>query len=1041
MKTFYSGFISYGRLDSKSFAIHLYQQLRDQGFSIWLDQSDIPLGVDFQNQIDDGIEKSDSFLYIIAPHSINSPYCAKEVNLALRRNKRIIPLLHVEQISQKTWQERNPNGSEEQWEQYKSRGLHSSFPNMHPAIGKINWVYFREEIDDFEKSFAGLVELLNRDKDYVRQHTYLLSRSLEWERNQKQTRYLLVGEERLQAEQWLQAQFKDHQPPCEPTDLHCEFICESIQNAQNLATRVFLSHSESDRDIRDKIRQSLMRHSLTVWTNKADIKTGTEFQVEINYGIESADMLVFMISPASLQSVYCQQEVDYALQLNKRIIPLLVEPTDINEIPSEVRSLQFIDFTTRSQESHHQISLDKLLKSIQEDSHYYEQHKILLTRALKWQRQNRNPSVLLRGHNLQQAEAWFKVAKQRSQHPPTALQEEFITTSLQQPPELTLEVFISYSRADSDFARRINDALQMQGKTTWFDQESIASSSNFKQEIYRGIETCNHFLFVISPTSVNSPYCADEVEYAERLGKRVITVLYQPVDTATLHPGLANIQWIDFNRYNNDFYANFSELIRTLDTNLDYTRFHTRLLIKAVEWQRSDREPSYLLRGKDLKESEQWLRESGGMQPTPSDLHKEYILTSRKAPYPKPKLRTVAFTSLAATIVTIILRATGVMQPVELAIYDQMMRNKPVEPKDDRILVVGIEESDIQKQIKAYPLKGWGTMPDPTILSLIDRLQAAKPRVIGLDMNRDYETYVPELSNRFRNDRNLIFVCRHPYGNDIPGAIPPSEVAPERLETQVGFSDSVKDYDLVMRRQVVIEELSDICPVENAFSLIVAQKYLAVEQQPYGNPFNAEGDYVQPLRFGNTVFSPLESLIGGYRESEMGGYQIMLNYRRPVGDVNDFVRRVTLYDVLDGKVPPDQIRDRIVLIGITSKETVRDYAMSPYGFEMAGVLLQAQMVSQFVSATLDGRSLIWWFSPWGDRLWILGWAVIGGAIVWWVQHPTKLVLFGVGAFVLLIGICWGVFAVQSGWLPLFPPLLAMVATGIISLLITHQFRK
>lgn len=178
----------------------------------------------------------------------------------------------------------------------------------------------------------------------------------------------------------------------------------------------------------------------------------------------------------------------------------------------------------------------------------------------------------------------------------------------------------------------------------------------------------------------------------------------------------------------------------------------------------------------------------------------EYILTSRKAPYPKPKLRTVVFTGIAATIVTIALRATGFMQPVELALYDRMMRHKSVEPMDDRILVVGIEESDIQKQIKAYPLKGWGTMPDPTILNLINRLQAAKPRVIGLDINRDFETSVPALSQRFRNDRNLIFVRRHPHGDDIPGVVPPSEVAPEQLETQVGFSDSVKDYDLVMRR-------------------------------------------------------------------------------------------------------------------------------------------------------------------------------------------------------------------------------------------------
>lgn len=56
MPEFYHAFISYGRADSKEFAIKLYHCLTKAGFNIWLDQNDIPLGVDFQNQIDDGIQ-------------------------------------------------------------------------------------------------------------------------------------------------------------------------------------------------------------------------------------------------------------------------------------------------------------------------------------------------------------------------------------------------------------------------------------------------------------------------------------------------------------------------------------------------------------------------------------------------------------------------------------------------------------------------------------------------------------------------------------------------------------------------------------------------------------------------------------------------------------------------------------------------------------------------------------------------------------------------------------------------------------------------
>ncbi|MGV2389526.1 MAG UNVERIFIED_CONTAM: toll/interleukin-1 receptor domain-containing protein [Microcystis novacekii LVE1205-3] len=43
--------------------------------------------------------------------------------------------------------------------------------------------------------------------------------------------------------------------------------------------------------------------------------------------------------------------------------------------------------------------------------------------------------------------------------------------------------------------------------------------------MYRGIESSDNFLFIISPKSINSPYCSDEVEYAEKLNKRIIPYL------------------------------------------------------------------------------------------------------------------------------------------------------------------------------------------------------------------------------------------------------------------------------------------------------------------------------------------------------------------------------------------------------------------------------------------------------------------------------------------------------------------------------------
>ena len=632
MTTNFDAFISYGRADSIAFGRKLYERLREQGLNIWFDQNDIPLGVDFQNQIDDGIEKADNFLFIIAPHSINSPYCRKEIELAIRRNKRIIPLLHVEQIERDLWQQRKPQGTDEDWEAYKTKGLHSSFNNMHPAIGKINWVYFREGIDDFDKSLTGLLELLYRHADYVEKHTQFLAKALDWERQQKQNRWLLVGDEKKQAEAWLKIRFNSEQPPCVPTDLHCEYITESIKNGNNLMTQVLISYSERDRETMEKIRNSLRRESLTVWTNTTDIQTGEDFQSAIDRGIEQTDNLVYLLSPDSVQSEYVRKEIDYAVSLHKRIIPVLVRETPPESLPKALQGVQYIDFTDNVAEDDYVLDESQLLKIIHQDEAYYNEHKVFLTQGLKWERQHKNPSILLRGYNLRSAEAWLKVGQKRTQHRPTALIEEFIAESLRQPPWSSLDVFISYSRADSDLARKLNNELQLQGKTTWFDQESIASGSDFAREIEQGIQSSDNFLFILSPQAVNSPYCAMEVEYAANLNKRFVTLLHREVNSAELHPELAKVQWIDFNQNSGDFNANFNKLVRTLDTDREHLQNHTKWSQRALEWQQKNKTKDLLLRGSELAIAEFWLKDiqSQKKQPVATELQKAYIAESSR---------------------------------------------------------------------------------------------------------------------------------------------------------------------------------------------------------------------------------------------------------------------------------------------------------------------------------------------------------------------------------------------------------------------------
>ena len=571
-------------------------------------------------------------------------------------------LLHVEQIDRDIWQQRKPQGTDEEWEAYKAKGLHSSFNNMHPAIGKINWVYFREGIDDFDKSFTGLLELLHRHAEYVEKHTQFLAKALDWEQQQKQNRWLLVGDDKKQAEAWLKIHFNEEQPPCVPTDLHCEYITESIKNGNNLMTQVFISYSERDREIMEKNRNSLRRESLTVWTNTTDIQTGEDFQSASDRGIEQTDNFVYLVSPDSVQSEYVRKELDYALSLHKRIIPVLVRETPADSLPKALQGVQYIDLTDNEEEEEdYVLDESQLLKIIHQDEAYYNEHKVFLTQALKWERQHKNPSILLRGYNLRSAEAWLKVGQKRTQHRPTALIEEFIAESLRQPPLESLDVFISYSRADSDLARKLNNELQLQGKTTWFDQESIASGSDFAREIEQGIQSSDNFLFILSPQAVNSPYCAMEVEYAAKLNKRFVTLLHREVNSGELHPELAKVQWIDFNQNEGDFNANFNKLVRTLDTDREHLQNHTKWSQRAWEWNQKNKTKDLLLRGSELAIAEVWLKDiqEQKKQPVATELQKAYIAKSIAEKRKNKMLLTGAVVG-ALSIVTLATIATTV---------------------------------------------------------------------------------------------------------------------------------------------------------------------------------------------------------------------------------------------------------------------------------------------------------------------------------------------------------------------------------------------
>ncbi|MFN7717133.1 MAG: toll/interleukin-1 receptor domain-containing protein, partial [Pseudanabaenaceae cyanobacterium] len=193
------------------------------------------------------------------------------------------------------------------------------------------------------------------------------------------------------------------------------------------------------------------------------------------------------------------------------------------------------------------------------------------------------------------------------------------------------DAFISYSRKDKEFVSVLYAAFERSRKNIWVDWNNIPLTSDWWAEIKKGIEAADTFVFVISPDSIASEVCAKEILHAVRHNKRLFPIVRRDATNFEVgniaHDAIKKHNWLMF-REQDDFESAFQNLIETISLDLEHLHRHTRLLLRAIEWS-NGRSDSLLLRGDDLTSAEQWLAESEGKSPLPTELQETYIKNSR----------------------------------------------------------------------------------------------------------------------------------------------------------------------------------------------------------------------------------------------------------------------------------------------------------------------------------------------------------------------------------------------------------------------------
>jgi adenylate cyclase len=380
-------------------------------------------------------------------------------------------------------------------------------------------------------------------------------------------------------------------------------------------------------------------------------------------------------------------------------------------------------------------------------------------------------------------------------------------------------------------------------------------------------------------------------------------------------------------------------------------------------------------------------------------------------------LRNATFRALVSaqlvTALVIVLRQTGCLQPLELMIYDRMRVAWSAPVSSDRILLVGMTEPDIARW--SYPLS------DDFLAGLLERVAAAHPRVIGVDIYRDRPVApsTGRLQAVLQAHPEIVWVFKLAEGHGEHPYIPaPSPVA--GTERAV-LSDIAPDPGDVVRRGLLYAD--DGAQSYASLGLVLALGYLAHDRiQPTAGKDDA-------LRLGNTTIPPLDTDSGLYVRLDARGYQMLLDYK---GGAQPFPRK-SIGEIIDSD-QSNLIRDRVVIVGDTL-DSVKDFFATPFNVRLYGIEIHAHLADQLISLAKGNAILLSALPRWDEAFWIWFWSISGalcGLAIRSTLPAIGAMAGGVAAITVIVYVAFG----EGLLLPALPAALAWIgAAGITNQLL------
>ena len=121
------------------------------------------------------------------------------------------------------------------------------------------------------------------------------------------------------------------------------------------------------------------------------------------------------------------------------------------------------------------------------------------------------------------------------------------------------QIFISYSRKDIDFARKLAGDLEKAGYDVWWDLTDLRGGDDWVNTIPAAISSSEYVIVVLTPDASESDWVRKEYTQALSLRKKIIPILLKP---GTVPFALNTINFVNFT--NGEYADRFKELLSAL---------------------------------------------------------------------------------------------------------------------------------------------------------------------------------------------------------------------------------------------------------------------------------------------------------------------------------------------------------------------------------------------------------------------------------------------------------------------------------------------